>query len=87
MVGPSRRFENYAGNGTSRSGIGAAANKRRHGFASHRAQLLARLRLALSVAIPVLAYIWRYNLDMKMNANRARNVGVQLDRFQMEAKL
>ena len=41
------------------SGIGLAMNKRRHGFAIQRAQRRERATLALSVAIPVFAYIWR----------------------------
>lgn len=45
--------------GTVRSGIGDAWNSRRQGFAIHRAAVVARLILALSVAIPVFAYIWR----------------------------
>ena len=45
--------------GITRSGIGRAENSRRHGKAMIRAQRLARLTRALSVAIPVLAYIWR----------------------------
>ena len=45
--------------GTTKSGIGVPWNRRRQGFASHRAQRLAVLRRALSVAIPVLAYICR----------------------------
>jgi hypothetical protein len=45
--------------GTCRSGIGGAANSRRHGRASQRAHREARFTRALSVAIPVLAYIWR----------------------------
>ncbi len=32
---------------------------------------------ALSVAIPVLAYIWRYNLEISTNARRARIVDTQ----------
>src|SRR5580704_4742494 len=43
--------------GIFRSGMGRAWNSLRQGIASHRAQALARLRRALSVAIPVLAYI------------------------------
>jgi len=39
------------------SGIGGAWNKRRQGFASNRAQVFARFLRALSVAMPVLAYI------------------------------
>jgi hypothetical protein len=34
-------------------------NRSRHGLAISRAQRVARLTRALSVAIPVFAYIWR----------------------------
>ena len=36
-----------------------ATKRRRHGRAMRRAQRLARLTRALSVAMPVFAYIWR----------------------------
>lgn len=62
-------------------------NNRRHGRASQRAHRFALLLRALSVAIPVLAYIWRYSLEMKMKASRALNEGVQLERFQTDLKL
>jgi hypothetical protein len=39
--------------------MGLAWNSLRHGLASQRAQRLAFDRRALSVAIPVFAYIWR----------------------------
>jgi hypothetical protein len=45
--------------GTCRSGIGRPANRRRHGTAIHRARRAERLTRALSVAMPVFAYIWR----------------------------
>jgi hypothetical protein len=45
--------------GTLRSGMGGAANSRWQGFASHRAQRADRETRALSVAIPVSAYICR----------------------------
>ena len=45
--------------GTCRPGIGAPWNSLRQGTASQRAHWLARLRRALSVAMPVLAYICR----------------------------
>jgi hypothetical protein len=38
---------------------GRPANSRRHGIAIRRAHCADRLTLALSVAIPVFAYIWR----------------------------
>ena len=58
------------------AGNGRATNRRRHGLAIRRAQRLARLTRALSVAIPVFAYICRYNFEMSTKANRARSVGV-----------
>src|SRR6185437_7259043 len=45
--------------GTFSSGIGAPANRRRQGLAKKRTHLLDRVTRALSVAIPVSAYIWR----------------------------
>src|SRR5688500_17830973 len=45
--------------GTARSGIGGAWNNRRQGLAIQRAHMAERLTRALSVAIPVLAYICR----------------------------
>ena len=47
----------------SSKGRGRATNRWRHGLAISRAQRFARLNLALSVAIPVFAFIWRYSLD------------------------
>jgi hypothetical protein len=73
--------------GTLSSGIGLAMNRRRQGLASHRAQVLALFLRALSVAMPVLAYICRYSLEMKMKASRALRLGVQRDLFQMELML
>ena len=42
-----------------KSGMGRPAKRRRHGFAINRAHWADRLTRALSVAIPVLAYICR----------------------------
>jgi hypothetical protein len=42
-----------------RWGIGRPANNRRQGIAINRAHRTDRLTRALSVAIPVFAYIWR----------------------------
>jgi hypothetical protein len=67
--------------------MGLAMNRLRQGLASQRAHLLALLRRALSVAIPVLAYICRYSFEMKMNARRAFREGVQRERFQIELML
>ena len=41
---------------------------------------------ALSVAIPVFAYICRYSFEIKTNASRARRVGVQRDRAQIRSQ-
>lgn len=43
--------------GFERSGAGSATNRRRHGLASHRAHRADRVARALSVAMPVFAYI------------------------------
>ena len=51
--------ETFQATGTLRSGMGAAANSRWQGLASHRAHWDERETRALSVAIPVSAYIWR----------------------------
>ena len=45
--------------GTCSVGIAVPWNRRRQGTANHRAQAVARLRRALSTAMPVLAYICR----------------------------
>lgn len=62
--------------GTCKSGIGAAANKRRVGLASIRAHWVARDIRALSVAAPVLASIWEpffgHGLDADADALDAR---------------
>ena len=67
--------------------VALATNNRLHGLAMRRAIFPARTWRALSVAIPVFAYIWRYSLEMNTKARRARKVGVQLDRFQMLGRL
>jgi hypothetical protein len=68
-------------------GNGRATNKRRHGFAIRRAQRFARLTRALSVAIPVFAYICRYSFEISTKANRARSVGVHRERTQIRRRL
>lgn len=67
--------------------MGFAWNNRRVTFAIRLAHRVALSRRALSVAMPVRAYIWRYSFEMKTNANRARSVGVHADRFQMAVRL
>jgi hypothetical protein len=69
------------------SGIGLAWKRRKQGFASHRTRRADRATRALSVAMPVLAYIWRYSFEMNKNAKRALNVVAQRDRFHMARKL
>jgi len=73
--------------GTRSSGIGCALNNRWHGFANKRAMVVARLLRALSVAIPVFAYICRYSFEIKIRASRALNEEAQLERFHTEARL
>jgi hypothetical protein len=48
---------------------------------------LARLTRALSVAIPVFAYICRYSFEINTNARRERSVGVQRERAQILGRL
>ena len=63
------------------SGIGFARNTLRVCRAVHRAHAFAFLRRALSVEIPVPAYICRYSFDNSTNDTRARRVGVHEDLF------
>jgi hypothetical protein len=46
--------------------VAFATNNRRHGLAMRRAILPARTWRALSVAMPVFAYIWRYSLEISI---------------------
>ena len=73
--------------GTARSCLGFVRNSRKQGLASQRAQRFALWRRALSVAIPVFAYICRYSLEMKMKASRSRSLGAQRERCQIAEKL
>ena len=59
----------------------------RHGFSSIRAQLFARAFLALSVAIPVLAYICLYSFEISTNARRDLMLFTHPERFQMLLRL
>jgi hypothetical protein len=63
--------------------MGATTNSRRAALASQRARRTDLVTRALSVAIPVLAYIWRYNFDINTNAIRARSERTQADRCQI----
>jgi len=68
------------GRGSWSSGIGAATKRRRAARASHRARRAERCTRALSVAIPVFAYICRYNFEISTNASRARSDRTQRER-------
>jgi hypothetical protein len=81
------KTEDFRKVGASSSGIGFASNNFRHGTASQRATRVAFCRRALSVEIPVFAYIWRYNLEMNRNASRPRSVGTHFDRLQISRRL
>ena len=67
--------------------MGVPAKRRRHGLASHRAHRPDHDTRALSVAIPVSAYIWRYILEISTKASRPRLDLMNLDRFQIEPRL
>jgi len=69
------------------SGIGFAAKSLWHGLPIIRAHLTATDWRALSVAIPVLAYIWQYSFDISRKASRERSVGTQRDLRQILARL
>src|SRR5690606_9449627 len=69
--------------GTGRSGIGLATNRRRASLASRRARCCERATRALSVAMPVFAYIWRYSFEMSTKAARARSERTQAERSQI----
>jgi hypothetical protein len=62
-------------------------NSRRHGLAIQRAHCADRPTRALSVAMPVFAYICRYSFEMSRNASRDFSVRTQRDRCQMFEKL
>src|SRR6185369_7816412 len=51
----------------SHAGNGRATKSRRHGRAMSRAHRLARFTRALSVAMPVFAYICRYSFEINTN--------------------
>ena len=73
--------------GIQSSARGRAVNRCRHGLAIRRAHRFARLTRALSVAIPVFAYICLYNFEINTNASRARKFGVHRDRAQIRRRL
>ena len=67
--------------------MGGAAKSRRHGAAMIRAQRAERLTRALSVAIPVFAYIWRYSFEIMTNAIRDFSDFTHFERSQMFGRL
>ena len=69
--------------GSARSGIGAATKKRRTARASQRARRTERDTRALSVAMPVFAYICRYSFEINTKTSRARSDRTHDDRSQI----
>lgn len=67
--------------------MGGAEKSRRHGFAIQRAHRADRATRALSVAMPVLAYICRYSFEIKTNASRPRSDFMKRDRCQINRRL
>jgi hypothetical protein len=63
------------------------ANSRRQGRASQRAQRVDQATRALSVAIPVSAYILRYSFEISRKAKRAPTDFTTRERFQICAML
>ena len=74
-----------SGAGIGRSGIGFAVNRRRQGPAIRRAHRLARFTRALSVAMPVFAYICRYSFEISTKAD-ARAKAYQAPRARPDAR-
>lgn len=66
--------------------MGGAEKSRRHGFAIQRAHRAERSTRALSVAMPVLAYICRYSFEIKIKARRARSDFKKRDRCQINGR-
>jgi hypothetical protein len=62
-------------------------NSRRHGLAMIRAHCVERPTRALSVAIPVFAYICLYSFEISTNARRDLSDRTQRDRCQMFDRL
>jgi hypothetical protein len=67
--------------------MGFARNNFWHSTAIQRAQRLAFFRRALSVAIPVFAYICRYSFEMNTKASRERSDFTQSARLQISRML
>jgi hypothetical protein len=68
-------------------GIGFAWNSFLHCLAVHRAQVFDFFRRALSVEIPVPAYICRWSFERSIQAILACRVGVQADLCQIVLQL
>src|SRR5258708_1122058 len=79
-------LEDLRKTGASSSGIGFASNNFRQGTGNQGAGRVGLWRRALSVEMPVFAYIWRYNLEMNKNASRPRSVGTHFDRRQISRR-
>lgn len=73
--------------GTCRCGMGRPANSFWQGLASHRAQSADHATRALSVAMPVSAYILRYSFEIKRKARRAPSDFTTRERFQISGML
>ena len=69
------------------AGIGEAVKRWRLGLAMSRAHRFARLTRALSVAMPVLAYICRYSFETRTNPIRDFRLFTHLARAQIFLKL
>src|ERR1700730_6439529 len=73
--------------GIAKSGIGDARKNRRHARPIQRAHRVDRSTRALSVAMPVFAYIWRYSFEMSTNATRERHDSTTRDRSHTRPQL
>jgi hypothetical protein len=67
--------------------MGGAAKRRRHGDAIMRAQRAERFTRALSVAMPVFAYICRYSFEIITNASRDFSDFTHFERSQIFGRL
>jgi hypothetical protein len=66
--------------------MGRPANNLAVGFAISRAQRCAFMARALSLAIPVFAYICRYSFEMSTKATRPLSFVTHRLRFQMAGR-
>src|SRR5262249_8749038 len=85
MVASLKSGQSTAGSsdaGIAKSGIGFPINNRRHAWPIQRAHRADRCTRALSVAIPVFAYIWRYSFEINTKARRARTLSTTRERAQ-----